>query len=319
METMKAIRMHHYDGPEALVYESAPRPTPAAGEILVRVRAAGVNPVDWKFREGWLRERLSVTWPVVPGLDLSGIVAQVGEGVRAWRVGDEVFGRTTLGGHGAYAEYAAAPADAFARKPAHLDHLHAAAIPTAGLTAWQALFGPDDAQPGLGPAAGRPILIHGGAGGVGSFAIQLAKWRGARVIATGRAESAPLLRELGADLVIDRERERFEELAGPVDAVLDLVGGETLERSWQVLAPGGAIASAVAQPSPERAAAQGVRIVPLWARTVPAHLERLASLVGDRLLRVVLARVLPLAEARQAHELSQSGQVHGKLVLNVAS
>ncbi|MBI5489131.1 MAG: NADP-dependent oxidoreductase [Deltaproteobacteria bacterium] len=317
METMMAIRLQDYGGPESLVYESAPRPTPGDHEILVRVRAAGVNPVDWKFCAGWMRERLLVDLPVVPGLDLSGTVVAVGRLARNWRVGDEVFGRTSLGGHGAFAEYAVAPADAFARKPPHLDHVHAAAIPTAGLTAWQALFGQEGANRGLEPAPGRRILVHGGAGGVGSFAVQLAKWKGAQVLVTGRAENGPFLRGLGADVVIDRESARFEDIAGVVDAVLDLVGGETLDRSLQVLSRGGAIASAVGSPSVEQAAERGVRIVPLWARTVPAQLERLATLVGDKVLRVVVSEVLPLAHARRALELSRGGQVRGKLVLEI--
>jgi NADPH:quinone reductase-like Zn-dependent oxidoreductase len=313
MKTMKAVRIHHYGGPEVLRYEEAPRPEAAAGEALVRVHAAGVNPVDWKIREGLLRGAIPHAFPLILGWDLSGTVEGVGAGVEGFGPGDEVYGHPDFTRNGAYAEYIVVRAGELALKPRSLDHRHAAAVPVAALTAWQALLEPA----GIGLAKGQRVLIHGGAGGVGHFAVQLAKWRGAKVIATGSPWNKGFLRELGADEFVDRTGEPFEEVVRGVDAVLDTVGGETQARSWEVLRPGGVLASIVSPPSEKEARARGVRAAMVFGQADAAQLDAITRLIDEGLLRVALDEVLPLAEARQAQELSEAGHVRGKLVLEV--
>src|SRR5262245_258062 len=223
--TMKAIVFHEFGDSDVLKYEEAAVPRPAQGEMLVQVYAAGVNPVDWKVRKGYLKE-LNPQLPQIPGFDLSGVVARVGEGVTRFKKGDAVFAYMSLKRGGAYAEYTIVREDEAALKPAKLDHVNAAAVPLAALTAWQALF--DKA----GLAAGQNVLIHGAAGGVGTFAVQLAKSRGAKVIGTASASNQAFLREIGADRTVDYRDQKLEEVVKDVDVVLDTVGGDTLERSF---------------------------------------------------------------------------------------
>src|SRR5437773_10379703 len=230
---MKAVQIHAFGGPEVLQYEDVPQPQPRPNEILVRVHAASVNPVDWKIREG----HLSATLPMIMGIDFSGVVESVGNGVTKYRSGDAVFGQVA-DESGGYAEYAVAMESDVARKPEELDHIRAAALPVAGLVPWQALF--DTAN----LTAGQTVLIHGAAGGVGSFAVQFAKWKGARVLGTASGAHVEQVRQLGADQVIDYRKTKFEEVARDVDVVLDTIGGETQERSWRVLKPGGEIGRA---------------------------------------------------------------------------
>ena len=246
--TMKAVQIHAFGGPDVLQYEDVLRPQPKANEILVRVHAAGVNPVDWKIREGYL----SAALPMIMGIDFSGVVENVGAGVTKYRSGDAVFGQVA-DESGSYAEYAVAMESDIARKPEGLDDIRAAALPVAGLVPWQALF--DIAN----LTAGQKVLIHGAAGGVGGFAVQFAKWKGARVIGTASGAHVEQVRQLGADEVIDYRKTKFEEVAREVDMVLDTIGGETQERSWQVLKRGGVLASLVQEPSAKKAAAHGAR------------------------------------------------------------
>lgn len=311
METMKAVRIHSYGGPEVLVYEEVPRPQPEQGEVLVRVEAAAVNPVDWKVREGYLKEMLDHSLPLIMGWDMSGVVATTGPGVTRFKAGDEVFSRPDLLRDGTYAEYVVIREAEVAFKPKSVDHLHAAAIPLAGLTAWKSII---DAA-GLTP--GQRILIHGAAGGVGSYAVQLAKWRGAHVIATASDYNHDYLLELGADEVIDYRLVHFEDIARDMDAVLDTIGGITQERSWRVLKKGGILVSIVSPPSPEKAAAYDVRHSFVFIQPDAVVLAELAKLVDAGKLRPNLEAVLPLAEARRAQELSQRGHVRGKIVLKV--
>jgi NADPH:quinone reductase-like Zn-dependent oxidoreductase len=312
MATMKAVRIHSYGGPEVLVYEDAPRPEAAAGEVLIRVRAAGVNPLDWKVRAGYVQEWLQHQFPLIPGWDVSGIVEAVGRGVEQFRPGDAVYGLLDISKNGAYAEYVAAPARSLARKPATVDHVKAAAVPIAALTAWQALF--DVAR----LAAGQTVLIHAAAGGVGHFAVQLAKWQGARVVGTASAANASFVKELGAAQVIDYQSTRFEEAVSGVDVVLDTLGGETQLRSWPVLKKGGILVSTLGVSSPEAAADQGVRGEGVLVHPDAGQLARLAELIDAKALIPVIRSTLPLTEAAKAHELSQSGRVRGKLVLRVS-
>jgi NADPH:quinone reductase-like Zn-dependent oxidoreductase len=317
MKTMKAVRIHAYGGPETLQYEDAPRPVPGAGEVLVRVHAAGVNPVDWKAREGYLKS-MNYPLPLVLGWDLSGTVAELGAGVTSFAVGDAVYARPDIGRNGAYAEYVAVKASELAKKPVSLDHVQAAAVPLAALTAWQALFEARAPYSSANLKAGQTVLVHAGAGGVGTFAIQLAKWKGARVIATGSAKNARFLSELGADQVVDYTAGRFEDaIREPVDVVFDTVGGETLARSWSVVKKGGVVVSIVSRPSEEDAQRHGARAAYVFVQPHAEQLAVIGKLIDQKTIGPVVAEVLPLADARVAHEKSKAGHVRGKIVLRV--
>jgi NADPH:quinone reductase-like Zn-dependent oxidoreductase len=309
---MKAIRVHEYGGPEVLKYEEAPRPEPGPGEVLVRIRAAGVNPVDWKVREGHRREALAYRMPFVPGWDVSGVVEATGPNVTLLTKGDEVYGYPSVVRNGAYAEYAVVPEAELALKPRSIDHVLAASVPIAALTAWQGLF---DAG---GLRTDQKVLIHGGAGGVGSFAVQLARWKGAFIVATASGRNQEFLRNLGADLTIDYEKTRFDRLVCDADVVFDTIGGDTLNRSWKVLKKGGVLVSTVEEPSAEKAAAHGVRAALVSTRADTAQLAEIAKLVDAGMVRPIVEAVFPLNEARRAQELSQTGHARGKIVLQVA-
>jgi NADPH:quinone reductase-like Zn-dependent oxidoreductase len=311
MKTMKAVCIYSYGGPSVLKYEDAPRPHPIEGEVLVRVHAAGINPVDWKIREGHLKEMLHHTFPLVLGWDVSGVVEAIGSGVNRLKVGDEVFSRPDISRDGAYAEFIVIKESEVALKPRSIDHIHAAALPLAGITAWQTLF---DAG-GLAP--GQRVLIHGGAGGVGHLAVQLAKWKGAYVIVTASAHNHDFLHKLGADQIVDYKTVRFDEAVEPVDVVLDTMGGEIQERSWKVLKPGGILISIASPPSPETAAAHKVRQAFVFIEPNAAHLAEIAKLVDAEKLKVIVETILPLSDATRAQELSERGHTRGKIVLRV--
>ena len=311
-ETMKAVRIHAYGGPEVLQYEKVLRPTPGAGEVLVRVYAAGVNPIDWKIRQGYVESMVPHSFPLTLGLDFAGVVETVGPGVIYWKKGDAVFSRQDPSCDGTYAEYVVVKALDLAAKPASLDAIRSAAVPLAGLTAWQALFD-------IGALAdGQSVLIHAAAGGVGSFAVQLAKWKGARVIGTASSRHLQHVKSLGADKVIDYQTQRFEEIVHDVDLVLDTIGGDTQRRSWPVIKKGGTLVSTVQPPAEQEAAAHGARGVVMAVQTKPGELEQIAKLIDSGKLRVYVETVLPLSEARQAHLLSQTNHTCGKIVLKVA-
>ncbi|MEU7553529.1 NADP-dependent oxidoreductase [Streptomyces sp. NPDC044571] len=307
---MRAIVVNGWGGPETLVEREIDRPEPGLNEILVRVHAAGVNPVDWKTRaSGGL-----IAWGETPivGWDVSGTVEAVGPGVTLYAPGDEVYGMPSFPRQaGGYAEYVVGPARHFARKPASLDHAQAAALPLAALTAWQALV--DTA----GVTAGRRVLVHAAAGGVGHLAVQIAKARGAYVIGTASAAKHELLRELGADEVIDYRTTDFAEAVSDVDVVIDSLGGDNGQHSLKVLKPGGHL---VTLPSPDDVpdGADGVHTG--WTLVEPDYrgLVEIAALVEDGRLRPVIDTVLPLAQAAQAHELGERGRTTGKIVLTVA-
>lgn len=305
---MKAVRIHSFGGPDTLEYEDSPKPEPGAHEVLVRVHAAGVNPVDWKIREGYFG---SGSFPAIMGIDFSGVVEAVGTQEDAFHIGDPVFGRVEAGESGSYAEFAIAGADQIARKPEAIDDLHAAAMPVAALTAWQALFDAGHLE------SGQRVLIHAAAGGVGSFAVQFAKWKGAYVFATASAANEDFVRSLGADQVIDYQSAHFDTLVHDVDLVLDSMGGETQERSWSVLKRGGMLVSIVQPPSQEKAAAHGVQAVFLSSKARGDELAQIANLVVSGRVKIFVDTILPLAEARQAQVLSQRGHSRGKIVLRV--
>jgi len=313
-QTMKAVRIHNYGGPEVLKYEDAPRPQPGKGEVLIRVHATSVNPIDWRVRAGYMKDFLPHSFPLILGWDVSGLVEEVGSNPATagrFKKGDEVYSLPDHTRNGAYAEYMVVRESEVALKPNALHHIRAAAVPLAALTAWQALFDTAQLQPE------QRVLIHGAAGGVGHFAVQLAKWKGAHVIGTASARNHEMLYELGADELIDYTVLKFESIVRDVDVVLDTIGGDTQERSWQVLKKGGALVSLVQQPSENKAKEHGVRGIRLGARANGQELVEIAKIVDAGKLAPVIDRILPLSEARRAHELSQSGHTHGKIVLRV--
>jgi NADPH:quinone reductase-like Zn-dependent oxidoreductase len=307
---MQAVRFHEYGPPDVLRVETAPHPEPGEGEVLVRVQSAGVNPIDWKYRAGYLQEFIPLELPHVPGFDLSGTVAEVGAGVPDFSTGDEVFGR----GSGTYAEYAVAPATTIASKPAAVSFDQAATLAVGGVTAWASLFEAAKLEPG------QRLLVHGGAGGVGSFAVQLGHWRGAPVIATASAANLDLVRRLGADEVIDYNAARFEDELQDLDVVLDTVGGEITDRSWGVLRPGGMLVVIAGTPDTDTASARGVRTSGTQAPEVTRPiLAKLAGLVESGDLDPQVGATFALADAASAQATSETGHGHGRIVLHVAS
>ena len=308
---MKAIRIHAYGGPEVLVYEDAPRPSPGAGEVLVKVYATSLNPVDRFTRAGYLQGMVDFALPLVPGLDLAGVVEAVGDGVSTVVLGDAVYGHSNMMRQGAQAEYAVVSEGEIAPKPTTADFVSAASMPLAGLTAWQGLF--DIA----GLQAGQTVLVHGAGGGVGSFAVQFARVSGARVLATAGSDKIALLRDLGVAETIDYTTTRFEDVARDVDVVFDTVGGELTKRSFTVLKRGGIYVTPAAQLDAEAGKASGVRATGMMSQANPAQLREIAALIDAGKVKPVVSTVLPLREARQAHELLEAGHARGKLVLRV--
>lgn len=311
MPTMKAVRIHEYGGPEVLHYEDAPRPEPGPGEVLIRVHAAGVNPIDWKVRAGFAKERLKYKMPFIPGWDLSGVIEAGAPGATRLKVGDEVYSRPDISRDGAYAEYVTVREPEVALKPKSIDHLNAAAVPLAALTAWQALF--DAAK----LSAGQTVLVHGAAGGVGSFAVQFAKLKGACVIGTASKKNHEFLRSLGADETIDYNTTKFEDVVHDVDAVLDTITGETADRSYQVIKKGGVYVSILMPPSQEKAAAHGIRAAHTFVQANPEQLAEIAKLIDSGKLKIIIEKVFPLSEARAAQELNATGHTRGKIVLTI--
>ncbi|MGW0580533.1 NADP-dependent oxidoreductase [Streptomyces sp. NPDC002920] len=331
--TMRAIRLHEHGGPEVLRYDEVPIPDPKPGEVLVRVHAVGVNPPDWYLRDGLTNvppeKRPKFSLPVTPGTDVSGVVEAVAADVDGLSVGDEVFGllRFPSFDSSAYAEYVAAPASDLARKPAGIDHVHAAGAPMAGLTAWQFLIelGHDHPSP-FQAARHRPtaldadttVLINGAAGGVGHFAAQLAKWKGAQVVAVASGGHEAFLRELGADRFIDYTRSRPEELVHDVDLVLDTVGGRDSSRFLRTLKRGGALFPVFfAEYDDEETAKLGVTVSGTQVRSNGAQLAELGGLLDAGTVRVAIDSTFPLADARAAHERAARGHIQGKIVLTV--
>ena len=299
---MKAVVVHETGGPDVLIIEEADRPEPGDGEVLVRVHAASVNPVDWKQRRGMSETPL----PAVLGKDFSGTVEQ--SRARGFAEGDEVFGGAASG---SYAEFATARAGDIASKPAGITHQQAAALPVSGTTAWQALFD----RGGL--ESGQTALIAGGAGGVGHLAVQFAEVAGARVIATGSARNRDFVLGLGADEYIDYAEQDVAQTATGANVAFDTVGGETTESLVPALREGGVLVTIANAPPVEAAQARGARAELLLMNSSPDQLTRIAELVAGGEIRVEISEVLPLPQVRRAHELSESGHTRGKLVLEI--
>ncbi|MFF0156111.1 NADP-dependent oxidoreductase [Streptomyces sp. NPDC005263] len=332
--TMRAVRLHEHGGPEVLRYDEVPIPEPGPGEVLVRVHAVGVNPPDWYLRGGLTtmpgETESTVSLPVIPGTDVSGVVEAVAADVEGFSVGDEVFGLLRFPSfHGsAYAEYVAAPASDLARKPAGIDHVQAAGAPMAGLTAWQFLIevGHDHPSPfqetGHRPRAldaDTSVLVNGAAGGVGHFALQLAKWKGAHVIAVASGAHASFLSELGADQIIDYTKSRPEELVKDVDVVLDTVGGPGSKRLLRTLKRGGAQFPVFPGDFDEEETTKlGVTVSIAQVRSNGPQLAELGRLLDAGTVRVAIDSTFALADTRAAHERAARGHIQGKIVLTVA-
>jgi NADPH:quinone reductase-like Zn-dependent oxidoreductase len=306
--TMKAIRYHAYGGPEQLRYEDAPVPTLKAGEVLVRVRATSVNPWDYKLASGAFRNFVPMDFPYTPGGEFAGQVEAVGKDVDHVKPGEAVYGNCP---QGSYAQFVVAPASSVAHKPSSLTELQAASVPLAAQTAFQGLFDHGHLE------AGQTVLIHAAAGGVGTFAVQLAHWKGAKVIATASAANADYLKSLGADQVIDYKSTPFDTVVKDVDVVLDLLGGETQTRSFAVLKQGGRLVATSQPPDQELASRHKVSALMMQMKPTAERLKQLAQLLDAGNIRTEVTKTFPLSQAKEAWEYSKSGHTRGKIVLEV--
>ena len=308
---MKAVRIHEYGNENVLIYEDAPVPEIQDDEVLIKVHATSVNPVDWKTREGYIKEMIPHKFPMILGWDVSGVIENVGSKVTNFRKGDSVYSHPDINRNGTYAEYIAIKSDEVALKPKSIDHNHAASITLVGLTAWQALFGIANL------AQGQRVLIHAAAGGVGSFAVQLAKTIGAYVIGTASAHNHEYLHQLGVDEVVDYTSVKFENQVKDLDVVLDTIGGDTLERSWKVLKSGGHLVSIAGTPSEEKAKVNNVKGTYVFVQPNAEQLEKIAVLVDQGKIQTHLEKVFPLQQIKDAHLLSKKGRVKGKIILDL--
>jgi len=307
---MKAIVAHEYGGPEVLRYEDAPVPEPKENELLVRVIASGVNPADPLIVSGKYAREFGTHLPLIPGYDMAGVVEKIGAKIAKLKVGDPVYAYLLWGG--GWAEHTVTNEGEAAIKPKSLTFTEAAAVPLAALTAWQALV--DTAQ----LHAGQIVLIHGGSGGVGSFAIQIAKARGARVLATASTANQDLLKQLGADVAIDYTATKFEDVAKDVDVVLDPVGKDTLARSYGVVKKGGIVVTIVSRPDQAELDKRGIRGASLSSHPNANELAEITKLIDEKKIRPIVTQVLPLAEAAKADEQAATHHTRGKIVLKVA-
>ena len=307
---MRAVRIHHFGGPEALTLDDIAIPAPAPGEILVSVRATSINPVDYKTREGHYPPVHAESLPIVLGRDISGTVEALGANVGDFEVGEPVFAMLPPD-RGGYAEFVTLKAADAAPLPRSLNFAAAASVPLAALTAWQGLFDHG------GLRRGERVLIHGGAGGVGHFAIQFAKWRGCMVYTTVSGRDQAFVRGIGADEAIDYRNQRFEEHVLDADLVLDLVGGDTLRRSFDVLKFGGRLVSTLGDPDPGLCEDRGVRGMRYMASPNAAQLREIAQLIDDKKVRPIVSVMLPLSEVRTGQEILAHEHPFGKLVLQM--
>src|SRR5438094_2056412 len=307
---MKAAVAHEYGGPEVLKFEDVPRPGPNEDEPLVRVIASGVSPADPLTLSGKYAREFGTHLPLIPGYDIAGIVEKVGANVTKLKVGDAVYGYPTFGG--GWADYVTVREWEVAAKPRSLNFVEAASVPMGALTAWQALVDVAKLQ------AGQTILIHGGSGGVGSFAIQIAKARGAQVIATASTANQDLLKQLGANVAVDYTKTKFEDVAKDVDAVLDPVGKETLARSYGVVKKGGIVMSLVARPDPAEIKKRGIRGAGIAVHRGSDALAEIAQLIDAGKIKPIVTQVLPLSEAIAAQQQAATHHTRGKVVLRIA-
>jgi NADPH:quinone reductase-like Zn-dependent oxidoreductase len=304
-QDFQAVRFHEYGGSDKLVLETLPRPSLKADEVLVEVHYAGVNPVDWKIRSGYLKDYMPVPLPFTPGADLSGVVVDVGAGVKSVKKGQAVFGI----GKGSYAQYAVAEEGDIVPKPESLSFETAATVPLAALTAWKAV---EDS----GAGKGQTVVIQGAAGGVGLFAVQFAKMKGARVIGTASANNLAFVKTLGAEKAVDYKIGSLEDDIRNADIIIDLVGGDALERAYGLLKKGGTLVTIAGQVSEEKAKSQGIKAV-VSGRGPTALLKDIVELLAAKKIHSEVGRIFPLAQAKDAQDLSQTGHGRGRILLKV--
>jgi NADPH:quinone reductase-like Zn-dependent oxidoreductase len=310
---MKAVVLREYGGPEPLKLEEAPRPEPKDDEVLVRVIAAGVNPVDAYVRQGMLSKRGRDKRPAIIGYDIAGVVEKTGAKVTKFKAGDAVYAYLSIMRGGGYAQFAIAKEGEMSLKPKNIDFEKAAAVPLAATTAWQALV--DTAKIGKG----QTVLIHGGSGGVGSFAVQIAKARGAKVIATASSANQDLLKQLGVDQPIDYTTTKFQDVVKDVDVVLNCVRADTLPASYGVVKKGGVIVSITGDPDPAECEKRGIRCAGVMAHPDANVLQELTKLIEANKITPIVSQTFPLAEAAKAHQQIETRHTRGKIVLQVAA
>lgn len=310
---MKAVVIKQYGGKEQLKEIDMQKPIPKEKQVIVKLHATSINPIDWKLREGFLKEMMPFEFPIILGWDAAGVVDGVGEHVHDFKVGDRVFARPETTNRGTYAEYTIVDAHLLAKIPDNISFEEAACVPLAGLTAWQCLFDFGNIQ------KGDKVLIHAGAGGVGTFAIQLAKNAGAYVATTAGTHNVEFLKTLGADEVIDYKKQDFEKILAEFDFVLDSLGGENLEKSFTVLKVGGTLASIVSEPDQDKASQKNIKSGNVWLVPNGQQLEKIANILGQKKLKVIIGHKFPLSEEgiREAHTLSESHHAKGKIVINI--
>ncbi|SEN66679.1 NADPH:quinone reductase [Paenisporosarcina quisquiliarum] len=310
---MKAIAIKQYGGKEQLKEINIPKPTPKEKQVIVKLHATSINPIDWKLREGYLKAMMPFEFPIILGWDVAGIVEEVGDHVQDFKVGDRVFARPETTNRGTYAEYTIVDTHLLAKIPDNISFGEAACVPLACLTAWQCLFDFGNIQ------KGDKVLIHAGAGGVGTFAIQLAKNVGAYVAATAGKHNVEFLKSLGADEVIDYKKQDFEKVLTEFDFVLDSLGGENQEKSFTVLKEGGKLASIVSEPNQEKAKQKNIKSGNVWLVPNGQQLEKIANLLGQNKLRVIIGHKFPFSEEgiKEAHALSESHHAKGKIVIQI--
>lgn len=310
---MKAIAIKQYGGKEQLKEINIPKPTPKEKQVIVKLHATSINPIDWKLREGYLKAMMPFEFPIILGWDVAGIVEEVGDHVQDFKVGDRVFARPETTNRGTYAEYTIVDTHLLAKIPDNISFEEAACVPLACLTAWQCLFDFGNIQ------KGDKVLIHAGAGGVGTFAIQLAKSVGAYVAATAGTHNVEFLKSLGADEVIDYKKQDFEKVLTEFDFVLDSLGGENQEKSFTILKVGGKLASIVSEPNQEKAKEKNIKSGNVWLVPNGQQLEKIANLLEQNKLRVIIGHKFPFSEEgiKEAHALSESHHAKGKIVIQI--
>ena len=309
---MQAVVIRAYGGTEVLKLEAVPRPEPKEGEILIRVVAASVNPVDVAIRQGYLKELIGNKSPLILGMDAAGVVETTGIKITKFKASDPVYAFFTLAEQGGYAQYLIAKENEVALKAKTVSYAQAAAVPAAGSTGWQVLV--DEAK----LSAGQTVLIHGGSGGVGPFAIQIAKARGAKVIATASTANQDFLKKMGADQVIDYTRTKFENVAKDVDVVLDMVGGETLKRSYNVVKKGGILVTIADDVDQKELDAHGIRGVAFRSAPKASSLEELGRLIDAKKVTPVVSQTFQLSDVAKAQDQIATGHTRGKIVFQVA-
>ncbi|ETT36245.1 NADPH:quinone reductase [Paenibacillus amylolyticus] len=309
---MKAVVINQYGSKEELVEQEVNKPRAEANQVVVKLEATSINPIDWKLREGYLKEMYDWEFPIILGWDVAGVITEIGSNVSKWKVGDRVFSRPDTTRFGSYAEYTAVDEHLLAKLPDSISYEEAAAVPLAGLTAWQVLFTHGDLK------EGETVLIHAGAGGVGMYAIQLAKHAGAHVITTASEKNHELLYSLGADQVIDYKTENFEEILKNIDLVFDTMGGEVAENSYKVLKPNtGRLITIVGEPNHDTAKSHNVLAKGIWLQPDGDQLQRMADLMEEKKIKSIVGATFPFSRQGiyDAHALSETHHAVGKIVV----